>query len=198
MAHLDRNGDGALQIDEIPLGRAKDAFASIDFDRSGGWDKAELQGFVDAPVASGRNVLVAVRGGGRGDVTESHVLWEKTKGLPYVASPLLHAGRLYYVKKGGFMSSVDVKSGTALYEAERLGGGGGEYYASPVGIGDRVLVGSVRGTMFVLGAGDRLEIVSRNDFGEGIFATPAVVENTMYLRTARHLWAIGGATVIGE
>jgi len=59
------------------------------------------------------------------------------------------------------------------------------------GIGDRVLVGSVRGTMFVLGTGDGLEIVARNDFGEGIFATPAVVEDTMYLRTARHLWAVG-------
>jgi hypothetical protein len=50
----------------------------------------------------------------------------------------------------------------------------------------------------VLGTGDELEIVARNDFGEGIIATPAVVENTMYLRTSRHLWAIGDATAIGE
>ncbi len=94
------------------------------------------------------------------------------------------------MKKGGFVSSVDAKTGAPSYEAVRLGEGG-EYYASPVGVGNRVLIGSVKGTMFVLGTGDAFEIVARNDFGEGIFATPAIVENTLYLRTAEHLWAIG-------
>ncbi len=45
--------------------------------------------------------------------------------------------------------------------------------------------------MFVLATGDELEIVARNEFDGGIYATPAIVANTMYLRTARHLWAIG-------
>ena len=58
-------------------------------------------------------------------------------------------------------------------------------------MGDRVLIGSVKGTLFVLGTGDELEIVARNQFDEGIFATPAVVDNTLYLRTAKHLWAVG-------
>ena len=60
-----------------------------------------------------------------------------------------------------------------------------------MGVGDRVLIGATRGTMFVLATGDDLEIVARNEFDEGIYATPAVVDNTLYLRTARHLWAIG-------
>ncbi len=184
---LDRNGDGTLQREELPAGRAQDAFAFLDFDRSGTWDPDEIE--ASRKPAPGRNVLVAVRGGGSGDVTDSHVLWEKTRALPYVASPLLYGGRLYYVKRGGYVSSLDVETGSPLYEAARLGVGG-EYYASPVGVGDRVLIGSVRGTMFVLGTGDGLEIVARNEFDEGIFATPAVVENTLYLRTERHLWAI--------
>ena len=56
-------------------------------------------------------VLVAIRAGGEGDVTDTHVVWERTKGIPYVASPLLYGGRLYYVKKGGYVSSVDATSG---------------------------------------------------------------------------------------
>ena len=114
-----------------------------------------------------------------------------------MASPLLYRGRLYYVKKGGYVSSVDADSGEAFFEASRLGVGG-EYYASPVGVGDRVLIGSSRGTMFVLGTGDELEIVARNEFDEGIYATPAIVANTMYLRTAGHLWAIGNAGAVAS
>ena len=190
LAHLDRNRDETLQAEEIPPSRLRDAFLTLDYDRNGGLDLSEIRSLLDFPTAPGKNVLVAVRGGGSGDVTDSHVLWSRNKGLPYVASPLLHGGRLYYVKKGGFFSSIDAKTGAPFYEAVRLGEGG-EYYASPLGVGDRVLVGSVRGTVFVLGTGDELEILSRNDFGESIFATPAVVENTLYLRTANHLWAIG-------
>jgi outer membrane protein assembly factor BamB len=193
VAHLDRNGDGRLQVEELPEGRAKDAFAYLDSDRSGTWDLEEIERTAESyRSAPGRNVLVAIRAGGRGDITDTHVMWEKTKGLPYVASPLLHDGRLYYVKKGGYVSSVDADTGEPFFEAARLGVGG-EYYASPVGVGDRVLVGASRGTMFVLATGDELEIVARNEFDEGIYATPAVVDNTMYLRTARHLWAIGDA-----
>jgi len=186
----DRNGDGALQQDEVPSGRAQDAFVWLDFNRNGDWDLEDMRLLHEGRDAPGRNVLVAVRGGGAGDVTDTHVLWEKQKGLPYVASPLLYKGRLYYVKRGGYVSSVDVATGESLYETARLGVGG-EYYATPIGVGDRVLIGSARGTMFVLGTGDELEIVARNELGEGIFATPAIVENTMYLRTEQHLWAFG-------
>lgn len=93
------------------------------------------------------------------------------------------------------MSSVDAASGEPFFEQARLGEGG-EYYASPIAVGNRVLIGSVRGTMFVLASGEGLEIVARNRFDEGIFATPAIAANTMYLRTEGHLYAIaetGGA-----
>lgn len=66
----------------------------------------------------------------------------------------------------------------------------GRAYDAPMGVGDRVLIGSIRGSMFALGTGDELEIVARNRMGEGIVATPAFVNDTLYLRTERHLWAI--------
>ncbi len=189
---LDEDGDGALSPEEIPAGRAKDAFSLFDFNKSGAWEQFELQGLVAMPTAPGKNVLVAVRPGGEGDVTGSHVMWQKRRGIPYVATPLLYEDRLYYFKKGGFASCIDAKTGEAYYEAERTGVPG-EYYSTPVGVGDRVLVASHSGTVLVLGTGDELEIVARNDFGESITASPAVVEDTLYLRTARHLYAIGEA-----
>ncbi len=190
VAHVDRNGDGVVQFEEIPPGRAKEAFSALDFNKSGNWEPEEIGGFVNMPTAPGKNLLVAIQGGGEGDVTSSHVLWQKRRGLPYVASPLCYKGRVYYVKKGGFVSCVDAESGDAYYEARRLGVVG-EYYSSPVGAGNRVYVGAVDGTMFVLGTGEELEVIAENKFDEGIYATPAVVDNTMYLRTSDHLWAIG-------
>jgi outer membrane protein assembly factor BamB len=139
--------------------------------------------------APGRNVLVAVRAGGRGDITETHIVWEKTKALPYVASPTIHDGRVYYLKKGGFISCLDVSSGKMHYQ-ERLGLGG-EYYATPIGVGDRIVVAAERGAVFVLSNGDTFEVVARNELGEGMRATPAVVDNTLYVRTSDHLWAFG-------
>ena len=86
----------------------------------------------------GENVLVGVRAGGRGDITDTHVVWEKTRELPYVASPLIHDGRVYYIKKGGLVSCIDAESGEARYQMKRLGLGG-EYYATPIGVGDRII-----------------------------------------------------------
>ena len=186
---LDKDKNGVIQIEEVPESRAKDAFNFLDFNKNGNWEREEIEGFLNIPVAPGRNNVIGVRAGGKGDVSKTHVLFEKRRGVPYVASPLLYRDRLYYVKKGGLVSCVDAKTGKAHYAAQRLGVGG-ECYSAPVAIGDRIFLGTVAGTMFVLNAGKELEVVAANEFGEGIFATPAVVENTMYLRTTKHLYAI--------
>jgi len=188
IAYFDKDGDGKIQEAELPESRVKDAFTWGDMNHDGGWELKEIEPFMVSDAAPGRNVLVAVRGGGSGDITKSHVLWEKTKGLPYVASPLIYRNRVYFVKEGGFFSCVDLKSGEDVYDMQRLGVGG-EYYATPVAVGDRILVGAERGTMFVISATGEFEVVARNDLGEGIYATPAVVDDTLYVRTSEHLWA---------
>lgn len=188
---FDTNQDSRIERNELPPSRARDAFRFLDVNRNDYLELDELEPFTrDGRQAPGRNVLVAVRGGGEGDISDTHVLWERTKGIPYVASPLLFKGRLYYVKRGGMISCLDAESGEAYFEAKRLGVAG-EYYATPVGVGDHVLILAERGTLFVLRAADQLDIVSKVRFEEALHATPAIVDNKVYVRTAAHLYAFG-------
>jgi outer membrane protein assembly factor BamB len=190
-AQFDANKDGKLTVDEFPKSRARDAFNFIDKNKDGFVDMAELApAYSEQAGAPGRNVILGIAGGGKGDITQTHVKWEVTKGLPYVASPLAYRGRVYLVKAGGFISCLNLLTGQARYESERLGMGG-EYYATPVAVGDYVVVCAQRGSVFVLREGDELKIAARNELGEAIYATPAVVDNTLYLRGDKNLWAFG-------
>ncbi len=186
--YFDKDGDGKVQENEFPESRIRDTFLWGDANRDGGWERKEIEPFMVSDPVPGRNVLLAVRGGGVGDITDTHILWETTRTLPYVASPLAYGGRVYFVKKGGLLSCLDLATGKPVYGPERLGIGG-EYYACPVAVGDRILVGAERGTLFVLSAGSEFEVIARNDLGESICATPAVVDDTLYVRTSQHLWA---------
>ena len=186
---FDQDGDGRLVAKELPVSRSRDAFPFLDHDKSGDWDVSELQGFFDSQPAPGRNLMVAVQAGGRGDITETHVLWESTKNLPYVSSPLIYRNRVYCLKKGGLFTSWDLETGS-LDRPMRLGTGG-EYYATPVAIGDYIMIAAERGeVMFVSIKDDKPEIVTRNQFEHGIAATPAVLDGTIYVRTAKRLHAI--------
>jgi outer membrane protein assembly factor BamB len=140
----------------------------------------------------GKNRLVAVKPGGSGDITESNVVWESKKGLPYVPSPLLYRGRLLIVKDGGLASCYDAATGEAKYETQRLGMDG-PCYASPVAANGSIYLVNLVGKAAVLAVGDKPEVVSRADFGERCAATPAIVDDTLYLRTATKLFAFKSA-----
>jgi outer membrane protein assembly factor BamB len=134
--------------------------------------------------------LFAVRPGGRGDITESHVTWKHTRGLPYVPSPLFYEGRVYVVKNGGMASCYEAKTGRVLYQEERLGAIG-DYYASPVAADGKVYFASQPGVVTVIKAGDVFHVLAQNDLGEQIMATPAIVDGNAYFRTANYLSAFG-------
>jgi outer membrane protein assembly factor BamB len=124
---------------------------------------------------------MAVKAGGRGDVTKTHVKWLQRRYLPTVPSPLAFQGVVYMVKSGGILTSLDAKSGELLHQG-RLEGRG-NYYASPVA-GDGVLYSaSEGGVVTVVKAGGELEVVSSHDFGERIMATPVAVDGQLFVRT---------------
>jgi len=136
-----------------------------------------------------KSAVFAVSTGGSGDVTNA-LAWSESRGVPEVPSTLLYRDRLYYVRNGGLFTCRDPKTGKSLYD-ERLGAEGG-YYASPVAADGKIYVASDRGVVTVLQAGNAFKVLSRTELKETIMATPAIVEDKIYIRTPEHLWAFGG------
>lgn len=183
----DKDGDGKLSKDEFSWGPVW--FNTQDNDKDGFITKKDWDNNT-ALLNKGENVLLAVKPGGKGDITESHVAWKFTKGLPYVPSALAYRGRVYMVKDGGMASCFDAKSGAPIYVQERLGALG-NYYASPVAADGRIFFASLDGKVTVINSApaEKPEILHQVEFGERIAATMAPVENRLYLRTASKLYA---------
>ncbi|PWU21561.1 MAG: pyrrolo-quinoline quinone [Verrucomicrobia bacterium] len=190
----DKNKDGVITLDEIDED-SREYFRGLDMNRDGKIDKTDWDKLLGS-LSKGENVLVAVKPGGRGDITKTHVAWKATKGLPYLASPLLYNGRVYCVKNGGMLSSFDATTGKSYYSQERLGAEG-DYYSSPVAADGRIYLVSVRGKLTVVKAGGDLpEILHQADFKERIAATPALAGDNLYLRTKSSLYAFGPAKAL--
>lgn len=187
LARGDANTDGRLSRDEAPAGPAKQHFAYMDADRDGVLDRAEYE-TIARIFNESRNQAFAVRPGGRGDVTDTHVVWRQSRGLPYVPCPLAAGSRLYLVKNGGLASCLDARTGEFKYQEERLGALG-DYYSSPVAAGDRLLAISQAGVAVVWKTGDAFDVLARNELGEPVLATPALAGDTLYLRTVTRLFA---------
>ncbi|QXD23540.1 PQQ-binding-like beta-propeller repeat protein [Opitutia bacterium ISCC 51] len=190
-ARFDSNQDRKISREELPPSRMREAFNYLDTNASGLVDFEELApSFIDDDPETkfGRNVFVSIKPGGRGNITDTHVNWEKRKNIPYVSSPLLYQNRLYLVKKGGTVSCLDPSSGVAYYERKRLGSSG-EYYASPIGVDNKILIASEPGKLIILKASDEFEILESVDMNESIKASPAIVDNHLYVRTDQHLYA---------
>ena len=188
VARVDKNKDGIIAFEEADE-MIKNFFTTYDANRDGRITREEWDAVLKM-LGSGENALLAVRPGGKGNITESHVAWKQTRGLPYVASPLVYRGRVYIVKDGGMISCFDAATGKPVYEQERIGALG-NYQASPVAADGRIYVASVNGVMTVLDAGDKPDVLARTELRERLMATPAIVDNKLYVRTANHLWAFG-------
>src|SRR5262249_21549255 len=134
--------------------------------------------------------MMAVRPGGKGDVTQINVAWSEKKGVPGVPSPLYYKGRLYTFQNGGIVFCREAKTGKLLYSG-RLEEAPGYYYSSPVAADDKVFIASEEGVVVVLDAGDKLNILANNKLDGAIRATPALVDSNIYVRTENHLYAFG-------
>lgn len=133
---------------------------------------------------------MAIRPGGRGDVTATHTLWSVPTGAPYVSSLLYYDGVIYMANDVGVLSAVDAARGERLWQ-ERVDG---VFSASPVGGGGHVYFVSENGDTVVLKAGRKPQIVGRNGLGERAIASPAVSRGQIFIRTDDHLFCIGPAS----
>ena len=136
--------------------------------------------------------ILAVRPGGSGDVTATHVAWQAPKGAPFVPSPLLYGDELYMLNdQASILTAYDAKSGTVLWQG-RLGevvvSG---FSASPVAVDGKLFFTNEGGETFVVKAGKTFELLHVNNVNEPVLASPALVDGTWYFRTPFHLMAVG-------
>jgi outer membrane protein assembly factor BamB len=135
--------------------------------------------------------LMAIKLGGSGDVTDSDtVLWKHTRSTPYVPSPLLYQGKLYFISvNNALVSIVDAKDGKVNVDAERIPELNG-VYASPVAANGRVYIVGRNGATAVLKAGEKMEILATNKLDEKIDASPAIAGRHLFLRGHESLYCI--------
>lgn len=137
-------------------------------------------------AGDGMTQFVAVRPGGEGDVTDTHVEWSSSQSIPRRSSQLLIDGRLFMVSDIGVASCRIAKTGEILWQ-HRFGG---MFWASPLYADGRIYFFSKEGKAPVIAASDRFKLLAENEFPAGFNSSPAVVEDSLILRTFTHLYRI--------
>ena len=135
---------------------------------------------------------LAIRPGGRGDVTDSHVEWQTTRGSPFVPSPVLYGDYLYTLNDmSSIITCLNARTGETVWQ-ERLGRPQREAIsASPIVVDDKLFVTNDDGVTYVLKTGPEFELLHTNDIGARTLASPALVDGVWYVRTVDELIAIG-------
>lgn len=187
----DADRDGRLSEPEVRRQQKDfDEFGAIDVNADGFIDRAEWDSLRNA--ALGNHGLVAVKPGGRGDITPAGLTWHNKKAAAFVPSPLVYQGLLYVVKSGGIIEAIDAATGE-IVKVGRSADALGEYYASPVAADGKVFFTSEEGKITVLRAGRDWEILAVNSLGEECYATPAIAGGRIFVRTRSALYSFGEA-----
>ncbi len=172
----DKNQDGVLEgaeFDEAFL--FPDNFAGATFEAENPADE----------------YILAVRGGGRGDVTETNVLWKHpTKHTDHIVSPLVRDGRMLLVKSGGITTSFQTSTGEPLRKPTRIPNAS-DHFASPIYGDGKIFIAGHNGRVVVLEDSPQYKVLSRNDMQESILGTPAISDGRLILRTRTKLFSIG-------
>jgi outer membrane protein assembly factor BamB len=188
LAKYDTDKDGRLSRQEFS--------ADKDLGEHFGWIDTNADNFIDAgewnearSLGQGDFGAVSIRpGGARGQLSAGAVVaWRFQKNLPYIPSPLVYRDVYYMVRDGGIVTSLDAATGRLLKEG-RSRDALGEYYASPVAADGKIFLASAEGKVSVLKAGGEWEVLSVNDLGEEIHATPALNDGRIYVRTRGALY----------
>jgi outer membrane protein assembly factor BamB len=147
------------------------------------------EGLIIAP--SRERPLLALKAGGRGDVTRSHVLWSFNSG-PDVPTPVTDGTYLYIVNDRGIMWCLDAKTGKEVYGRQRLRPG--TYSGSPVVADGKIYVTNEDGLTVVVKTGPTFQVLGENDFDDYTLSSPAISDGQIFIRTSKFLYAIGART----
>jgi len=131
--------------------------------------------------------LAAIRPDGSGDVTATHVLWGAEDGLPDIVSPLANGDSVLVLTSEGLLTCYDAKKGEKVWEHEY----DMPFSSSPSLVGDRIYLTANKGITFIIAAGRQYKELGKNELGEEVLASPAILEGRIYMRGKRHLFCIG-------
>jgi outer membrane protein assembly factor BamB len=208
LADHDRNHDGQIARDELPvlwifhrpdgaeapMNGGTVGFDFSDKDKNRGITAEEWSATVDQleKFRSGYDThgMLAIRIDSRGLLGTNQVRTLETQGIPEVPSPLYHDGYAYFVKNGGIITCLDVETGERIYRMRTRGRG--THYASPLIADGKIFSISGDGHISVLTLGAEPQILAVNDMEDAVFATPAIVDGTIYVRTHSALHAFQG------
>jgi outer membrane protein assembly factor BamB len=132
--------------------------------------------------------LLALKAGGRGDITTSHVLWTTPNG-PDVPTPVTDGKYFYVVNDRGIMWCLDARTGAEIYGQQRLKPG--TYSGSPVLADGKIYVTNEDGLTAVVQAGPKFEVLAENPLNDYVLSSPAISDGRIFIRTQHHLYAIG-------
>ncbi len=195
LKRYDKNEDGFIAREEISGGDPMDkmlapgfGFDAFDLNRDGKLTAQEWEVF--RMMMASENGLLSIKLDGQGDMTGTAIRWRYQKPVPQVPSTLLYQGVLFMVNDSGILTSFDPATGNVLKQ-ERLKGAIDKYFASPVGADGKVWLISQDGTVSVVSAKGEWEILAVNALGDEVFATPAIADSKLYIRTQNMLYCFG-------
>jgi len=193
LARYDKNGDKMIAKTEISGTEKVDkmlaaAFEAFDGNRDEKLDERDWEVF-RAMMAS-ENGLLAIKMGGEGDQTAKAIRWKYQKPVPQVPSTLLYKGVLYMINDSGILLSFDPATGNVIKQG-RLQGAIDKYFSSPVAADDKVYLIGEAGAVSVLKAAGEWEVLTVNELDDEVFATPAIADGHIYIRTRSALYCFG-------
>jgi outer membrane protein assembly factor BamB len=175
---------GTAQMDKMLAA----AFEAFDMNRDEKLDARDWEVF-RAMMAS-ENGLLAIKMGGKGDQTANAIRWRYTKPVPQVPSTLLYQGVLYMINDSGILISFDPATGNVIKQG-RLHGAIDKYFSSPVAADDKVYLIGQGGQVSVLKAGGDWQVLAVNELDDECYATPAIADGHIYIRTRSALYSFG-------
>ena len=184
----DLDGNGLLSRAEFPKFTPAYWFDVADLDVNGTLTQDEWA-YYRAAVDSD-NGMLAIRLGGSGDMSDKAIRWRYQRSVPQLPSPILYGGVLYMVNDNGIVTVLNPDTGELIKQG-RLTGALGPHFASPVAADNHVFFTTEAGAVVVVAAGGDFTPKAVNSIGEEIYATPAIADGRIYVRTTAALYAFG-------
>jgi outer membrane protein assembly factor BamB len=183
----DSDRDGLLSAEETKDGIVK-WFRLMDLDGSQTLDAAEWKYYQSARATRGG--MYGFLLGGHGDMTETNRRWHYGKAVPQLPSSLLYQGVLHMVNDQGIVTSLNPDTGAVIRQS-RIEGVIDNFFASPVAADGKIFLVSESGKVAVLKPDGSISALAVNPLDESVFATPAIAEGRIYIRTASALYCFG-------